>query len=67
MFDCINRALQLKDAVTRFSENEIKLDGRADGKDDEEIADGETGKIGKEMVRRTYPHSLLFPYVLFFC
>ena len=28
VFDCINRALQLKDAITRFSENDMELDGR---------------------------------------
>ena len=35
VFDCINRALQLKDAITRFSENDMGLDGRIDGEDDE--------------------------------
>ena len=28
VFDCINRTLQLKDAITRFSENDMELDGR---------------------------------------
>ena len=28
VFDCINRALQLKDAITRFSESDMELDGR---------------------------------------
>ena len=66
MFDSINRALKLKDAITRFSENDMELDGRIDGEDDGTTLDGEVGRVVEEMVRTTHPHSLLFPYVLFF-
>ena len=45
VFDCINRALQLKDAITRFSENDMELDGRIDGEDDENTSDGEAGRV----------------------
>ena len=63
MFDCINRALQLKDAITRVSENDMELDGRIDGEDDENMADGEAGRVVEEMVRTTHPNSLLFLYI----
>ena len=63
VFDCINRALQLKDAITRFSENDMELDGRIDGEDDENTSDGEAGRVVEEMVRTTHPHSLLFLYI----
>ena len=39
LFECINRALQFKDAITRFSKNDMELDGWIDGKDDEETLD----------------------------
>ena len=61
VFDCINRAL--KEAITRFSENDMELDGRIDGEDDENTSDGEAGRVVEEMVRTTHPHSLLFLYV----
>ena len=63
MFDCINRALQLKDAITRFSENDMELDGWIDGEDDENTSDGKVGRVVEEMVRTTHPHSLLFLYI----
>ena len=63
VFDCINRALQLKDTITRFSENDMELDGRIDGEDDENTSDGEAGRVVEEMVRTTHPHSLLFLYI----
>ena len=63
VFDCINRALELKDAITRFSENDMELDGRIDGEDDENTSDGEAGRVVEEMVRTTHPHSLLFLYI----
>ena len=63
VFDCINRALQLKDAITRFSENDMELDGRIDGEDDENTSDGEVGRVVKEMVCTIHPHSLLFLYI----
>ena len=65
MFDCINRALQLKDAITRFSEDDMELDGRIDGEDDENMSDGEVGRVVEEMVRTTHPHSLLFLHMFF--
>ena len=55
----------MKDSITRFLENDMELNGRIDGEDDEETSDGETGGIDKEMVRKTHPHSLLFSYMLF--
>ena len=63
VFDCINRALQLKDAITRFSEHDMELDGWIDGEDDENTSDGEAGRVIEEMVRTTHPHSLLFLYI----
>ena len=63
VFDCINRALELKDAITRLSENDMELDGRIDGEDDENTSDGEVGRVVEEMVRTTHPHSLLFLYI----
>ena len=61
MFECINRALQLKDAITRFSENDMDLDGRLDGEDDEETRQMvKLADLVEEMVRTTHPHSLLF-------
>ena len=63
MFDCINRALQLKDAITSFAKNDMELDGRIDGEDDENTSDGEAGRVVEEMVRTTHPHSLLFLYI----
>ena len=66
MFGCINRALQLKDAITTFSENDMEMDGRIDCEDDEDTSDGEARGIVKEMVRITHPHFLLFPYMLCF-
>ena len=63
MFDCINRALQLKEAITRFSENDMELDGRIDGEDDENTSDGEAGRVVEEMVHTPHPHSLLFLYI----
>ena len=66
VFECINRALHLKDAITRFSENDVELDGRIHGEDKEGMSDAEIGRIGVEIVRPTHLHSLLFPYMLFF-
>ena len=43
VFECINRALQLKDPITRFLENDMELDGRIDREDDEKTSDGEVG------------------------
>ena len=63
VFDCINRALELKDAITRFSENDMELEGRIDGEDDENTSDGEAGRVVEEMVCTTHPHSLLFLYI----
>ena len=63
MFGSINRALQLKNAITRFSANDMELDGRIDGEDDENTSDGEVGRVVEEMVRTTHPHSLLFLYI----
>ena len=62
VFDCINRALQLKDAITRFLENDMELDGWIDGEDDENTSDGKVGRVIREMVRTTHPNSLLFLY-----
>ena len=55
MFECINRALQLKDAITRFSENEMELNGWTDGEDDEDRSDGEGGGFGEEMSTQRIP------------
>ena len=44
----------------------MEFDGRIDSEDDEDTSDGEAGGIVEEMVRTTHPHSLLFPYMLFF-
>ena len=63
VLDCINRALQLKDAITRFSDNDMELDGQIDGEDDENTSDGEVGRVVKEMVCTIHPHSLLFLYI----
>ena len=63
VFDCINRPLQMKDAITRFSENNMELDGQIDGEDDENTSDGQVGRVIKQMVRTTHPHSLLFLYI----
>ena len=41
----------------------MELDGRIDGEDDENMADGEAGRVVEEMVRTTHPHSLLFLYI----
>ena len=56
----------MKNAITKLSENDMELDGWIDGAGDEDTVDGEAGRIGKKMVRTTRPHSLLFPYMLFF-
>ena len=66
MFECINRALELKDAITRFSENDMELNGWVNGEGDEDTSDVEVGRIGEEMVRTTHPHSLFFPSILIF-
>ena len=50
----------------KFSENDMELDRRIDGEDDEETSDGEIGTIGEGMVHTTHPHSFLSPYMLFF-
>ena len=50
MFECIDRALQLRDAANRFSENEMELEGRFDGEDNEDTSDEEAGGIGEEMM-----------------
>ena len=63
MFDCINRALQLKDAITRVEENNMELDDRIGGENDENTSDGEPGRVVEEMVRTTHPHSLYFLYI----
>ena len=55
----------LKNAITRFLENNMKLDGRIDGEDYEVASDGEFGGIGERMVRTTHSYSLLFFYMLF--
>ena len=65
VFDCINRALQLTDAITRFSENDMELDGRIDGEDHKNTSDGESGRVVEERVRTTHPHSLLFLCMFF--
>ena len=66
VFDCINGALQLKDTITRFSENDMELDWPIDDEDDEDTSDGETGGIVEEMVRTTHPHSF-FSLICCFC
>ena len=53
----------MKDAITKLSENDMELDGRIDGEDDENMSDGEGGRVVEEMVRTTHPHSLLFLYI----
>ena len=53
----------MKDAITRFSENDMELDGRIDGEDDENTSDGEVGRVVKEILRTTHPHYLLFLYI----
>ena len=56
----------MKDAITRFSENDMELDGRINGEDDENTPYGEIGSVAsKEMVRTTHSHSLLFLYMFF--
>ena len=35
VFECIDRALELKDAITTFSGNDMELDGRIHGEKDE--------------------------------
>ena len=47
----------------RFLKNDMELDGRIDGENDEEMSDGKTSGTGEEMVRTTHPHSLFFPYM----
>ena len=66
VFDCISKALQLKDAITRFSGNDMELDGRIDGEDDENTSDGEVGRVIEEIVYITHFHSLLFLYIYIF-
>ena len=61
VFEYIDRALQLKDAITKFSEDDIEMNGWIDRKGDENTPDGETGRIGKNMVHTTHPHFFLFP------
>ena len=41
MFECINRALKLKDVTLTLFENYIKVDGGIDGKYNEHMSDGE--------------------------
>ena len=38
----------------------MELDDRIDSEDDENTSDGEVGRVVKEMVCTTHPHSLLF-------
>ena len=38
----------MKDATTKFSKNDMELDGWMDGEDDEDTLDGEVGRIGEE-------------------
>ena len=45
MFECIDKALQFKDAITRFLEADMELDGWIDGEDNEETSDGKAGRI----------------------
>ena len=66
MYECVNGALQLKDAITRFSEDDMELDGRINGKDGEDTSHGEVRGIGEEMVHLPHPHSFLFPSMFFF-
>ena len=55
VFDCINRALQLKDAITRFSENDMELDGRIDGEDDEIRQMGKLAESSKKWCTQHIP------------
>ena len=48
VFECINRALQSKDAINRFSENDREFDGRINGKDDEDMSDGNLGELERK-------------------
>ena len=65
VFECINRALLLKNSITTFSKNDIELDGLIVNEDNEDTSDGEAGRIREEMVHTTHPHSLLFSSILF--
>ena len=55
VFGCINKALQLKDAITRFSENDMELDGRIDGEDDDICQMGKLGEYRRNGAHNTSP------------
>ena len=65
MFECIDRALQLKDAIGQLSKNDMELVGRINGKDDEEMLDAKPRRIGEEMMCTRHPYSFLFLSMLF--
>ena len=54
MFECINSALQLKDVIKRFSENDMELDGRIDSEDGEEYV--RCGKLAELSRKRCAQH-----------
>ena len=66
VFECVNRTLKLKETITKFSENNMKVDGRINGKDNKETSDGEADVDGHNMVHTTNAHSLSFPSICVF-
>ena len=70
MFDCINRALELKDAITRFSENDMELDGQIDGEDDEIRQMGKLAESSKKWCAQHIPIlccSFIYIYIAKVC
>ena len=66
VFACINRVLKLTEVTTGCAENDMKVDGRIDGKDDEDTPDGKAGAGGHSLMSTTHIHFLLFLYSFFY-
>ena len=63
MFECTNRALQLKDSITRFSENHMELDGWIDEKVDEDTSDGKLANWRGTGAHNAYPFFVVTLYI----
>ena len=65
VFECIDRALRLKDAIIKFSKHDMGVDGRFDDKDDDEMLACKACRGGHKTMRKTHAHSLTL--LLQFC
>ena len=53
---CANRALKLNDAISKYAENDIEVDGRIDGENDVDMSDGEAFRSDHSIVYAKKAH-----------